>query len=170
MWTISRPKRRSLLALIMFAAVGLTSVAMADPNVPAKVKTIRISPRPTEDRGGQPTSPSKSSGVHLLTVRPKLPDENRDAAGRELSTTQGRSNASPNTDSHVVPTIPIRPAPAERRTASDPDWSGAQGIVSRSYDPHRIRTMTVRPEPGVINTPDNHFIPATPVSTQAPPQ
>ena len=105
MWPISRPNRYSLLALVMFGAVGLSVVAMADPNAPAKVKTIRILPQPAEDHGAQPTSSAKSAGVRLLTV-----------------------------------------------------------------DPHRVRTMTVRPEPGLTNTPDYHFAPATPDPSQAAPQ
>ncbi len=167
---ISCPNRYSLLALMMFAAVGLSVVAMADPNEPAKVKTIRILPQPAEDHGGQPASSGKSTRVQLFIVQPKLPDEHRDASGRELSTTQGRGNASPNADTHVVPTLTVRPAPDERRNASGPDWSGPQGLVNGAYDPHRVRAMTVRPEPGATNTPDDHFVPATPVPAQAAPQ
>jgi hypothetical protein len=84
---------------------------MADPMTPSKVKTIRILSQPAEDHSDQPPSPAKSTGVHLLTVRPKLPDEHRDASGRELSTTQGRGNASGNADVHAVPTIAVRPEP-----------------------------------------------------------
>jgi hypothetical protein len=153
-----------------FGTVGLSVVAMADPNEPAKVKTIRISPQPAEDHDGQPTSSAKSTGVRLLTVRPKRPDEHRDASGRELSTTQGRGNASPDADTHLVPTLTVRPAPDQHGNASGPDWSGPQGIVNGAYDPHRVRVMTVRPESGATNTPDYHFAPVTPVPSKSAPQ
>jgi hypothetical protein len=170
MWAISRPNRRSFLALILFGAVVLTAVAMADPMTPSKVKTIRILSQPAEDHSDQPPSPAKSTGVHLLTVRPKLPDEHRDASGRELSTTQGRGNASGNADVHAVPTIAVRPAPDAHGSASGSERLGPQGIVSGIYDPHRVRTMTVRPEPGVTSEPNYNFVPATPVPSQAAPQ
>jgi hypothetical protein len=111
----------------MLEAFGLAAAAMADPMAPSKVKTIRIPSQPAEDHGDQPPSPAKSTGVERFIVRPNLPDEHRDASGRELSTTQGHGNASPNADTHVVRTMPVRPAPDEHHDASGRDWSGPRG-------------------------------------------
>ena len=68
MWAISRPNRRSFLALILFGAVVLTAVAMADPMTPSKVKTIRILSQPAEDHSDQP--PDCDSYEHIGPLTP----------------------------------------------------------------------------------------------------
>ena len=170
MWTTSHPNPRLLCAIIMFGTVGLTAGAIADPVTPSKVQTLRIAPQRADDHSGQPASPAKSNGLHVLTVRPRIPDEHRDASGRELSTTQGHGNASPDADTHVVRTMSVRSEPGEYRDTPGREWSSTQGIVNGASDPHRVRTMTIRPEPSVTSDPNFHFVPATPDPSQAAPR
>ena len=47
----SRPNQHCVLVLVMFEALGLISVAKADPMAATKVRTIAIRPQSTEDHG-----------------------------------------------------------------------------------------------------------------------
>ena len=170
MCATSRLNPHSLCAIILFGAVGLTAGAIADPVTPSKVQTLRISPPRADDHSGQPTPPAKSNGLHVLTVRPKLPDEHRDASGRELPATRGTGNVSPDADTHAINTMSVRSEPGERYDTPGREWSGTQGSVNGASDAHRVRTMTIRAEPGVTSAPNFHFVPATPDPSQAAPR
>jgi hypothetical protein len=124
---MSRPNRQCLLALFIFEMVGLTAVAMADPVVPSKIRTIRVGPGSAEDHGHPSALSTKGLKFHTLTVRPRFPGENRDPSGRELSAAPPPGNAASDADFHAVPTMPIRPNPAP---TGDPDR-------------HRVHTIRV---------------------------
>jgi hypothetical protein len=170
MWAASRPKPYSLRAVIMFGAVGLTMGAMADPMTPTKVQTLRMLSQPDDDHGDAPALPAKSGRLHILTVRPKLPDEHSDASGRELSTAEGRGNASPDADTHVVRTTPVRPQPSEHHNAPIRERQDTQGIINGASDPRFVRTTPVRSEPSGTGEPYSHFVPATSAPTRSAPQ
>jgi hypothetical protein len=156
--------------MILSGTVGLAAGAMADPVTPTKVQTLRILPQPADDHDAQPAWSAKSNGLHVLTVRPRLPGEQRDASGRELSATQGQGNPSPDADTHVIRTMPVRPEPGGHHDAPGREWPGTQGVVNGASDPHRVRTMTIKPEPGVTSDPNSQFVPATPERSQAAPR
>ena len=170
MWATSRVNPHSLYAIVLFGTVGLTAGAIADPVTPSKVQTLRISPQRADDHNGQPTPPAKSNGLHVLTVRPRLPDEHRDASGRELSATQGHGNVSPDADTHAVRTMSVRSEPGEHHDTPGREWSSTQGSVNGASDPRRVRTMTIRSEPSVTSAPNFHFVPTTPDPSQAAPR
>jgi hypothetical protein len=89
----------------MFEAFGLNSVAIADPMAATKIRTIAIQPQSAEDHGDPLASPTNAPNVRSSTisnVRPRSPEENRDASGRLLSGTQ-------DADPHAVRSITIRP-------------------------------------------------------------
>ncbi|MDE2329203.1 MAG: hypothetical protein KGK16_00235 [Bradyrhizobium sp.] len=94
---------------------------MADPIVPAKVRTIPI-------RSSDAPSPSTElPQVHVLTVRPSAPEDERDASGRPLHDTNGWPNAASAAGWKAVRTTPIMldstsgaPFPDKRRVRTTP--------------------------------------------------
>jgi hypothetical protein len=112
MWLRSHLNQHGLLVLVMFEAFGLNSVANADPMATTKIRTITIRPQSAEDHGDPLASPTNAPNVRssiILNVRPRSPEENRDASGRLLSTTQDLGQATPGADPHAVRSITIRP-------------------------------------------------------------
>lgn len=143
---IFHPNRHCFLALIMLGTVASTTVAMADPVVSTKVRTITIRPQSAEDHRDPLVSTTHGPKVHSLTilpVRPRSPGENRDASGRQLTAQQALGHAASGADFHAVHTIKIRQDP-------DPHPASAPGPVTvptRDADRRVIRTITVRPDP-----------------------
>ena len=108
----SHPNQHCVLVLVMFEALGLISVAKADPMAATKIRTIAIRPQSAEDHGDPSASPTNSPKVHsstILNVRPRSAEENRDASGRPLSFAQDPGHATPGADPHAVHSITIRP-------------------------------------------------------------
>ena len=107
----SHPNQHGLLFLVMFEVFGLNSVANADPIAATKIRTITIRPQSAEDHGDPLASPTNAPNVRssTLNVRPRSPEENRDASGRLPSTTQDLGQATPGADAHAVRSITIRP-------------------------------------------------------------
>lgn len=159
---------RPVVALTVLGTVGFAAVATADPIEPSKIRTIRIAPPSADDRGDPLTAPPKYNRLHVLTVRPRLPDEQRDAADREWSTTTVVSK--PAADAHVVQTTPVRPASDELRNTSGGKWSGTQGLVSATSGPHHIRSLSIRPEQPEPYSRYGRFAPETLEPSQAAPQ
>jgi hypothetical protein len=90
----------------MFEALGLISVAKADPMAATKIRTIAIRPQSAEDHGDPLASPTRTPTpkVHSSTIL-----NDRDASGRQLSATQDLGYATPGADPHAVRSITIRP-------------------------------------------------------------
>ena len=136
METEFRANQRRLLAVVIFAAAGCSAIATAEPVAPAKIRTITVGPPSAVDNQGMlPSpvksqenmlpSPGKSPKYHVIKVRPRSPEEQRDASGRVLLATQGHSTAMPDADRHVVRTIPIKPNP---EIPGDPDHHAVRTI------------------------------------------
>jgi hypothetical protein len=102
------PRRVSILVLCRCAAsallVGSSQVIMADPIVPAKVRTIPI--RSAGAQADAPTPSTEFPKVHVLTVRPSVPEDERDASGRPLYDAEGSPNAASEADQKAVRTVP----------------------------------------------------------------
>jgi hypothetical protein len=111
MWPTSCSTKNCLLVLVMFETVALTALAMAEPMPPSKVRTITIRPQSAEDHGEPSTSPTSSSEVHTVKVRPRIPGEGRDASARQFTGEQNPGNAVPDADLHRIRTFSIRPGP-----------------------------------------------------------
>lgn len=79
-----------VVALTVLGITGLAAVAAADPIEPSKIRTIRVAPQPANDFGDPSMAPPKYNSLHVLKVRPRLPDEHRDAAGRMSPATTER--------------------------------------------------------------------------------
>jgi len=147
----------------MFEVFGLTSVAAADPIEPAKVRTTPIRPPSAQDHGEPMASPNDAAKVPpltVLTVRPRSPEDDRDASGRELPAAPDPGHAASAADLHTVHTITIRPdRDAELASASRP-------LAAPNGDPnrHAVRTITIRPDrdaypayaPGTLPAPNSH--------------
>ena len=100
----SYPSQHCVLVLVMFEALGLISVAKADPIAATKIRTIAIRPQSAEDHGDPLASPTGTPKVHSSTIL-----NDRDASGRQLSDTQDLGYATPGADPHAVHSITIRP-------------------------------------------------------------
>ena len=98
------PSQHCVLVLVMFEALGLISVAKADPMAATKIRTIAIRPQSAEDHGDPLASPTRIPKVHSSTIL-----NDRDASGRQLSATQDLGYATPGADPHAVRSITIRP-------------------------------------------------------------
>jgi hypothetical protein len=115
-----------LLALILATIVG--QAAVADPWTPSKVRTIPIQSEPA-DQGTRSTPHTEFSKVHNLTVRARLPDEDRDASGRELSAAPIAGDVASGidvsgADVKAVRTVPVKPE--SPIGATDPDHHHVQ--------------------------------------------
>lgn len=163
-----RAHRHSIVALTVLGTIGLAAVAMADPMEPSKIRTIRVTPQSADDLGDPSKAPAKSNRLHVLTVRPRLPDEQRDAAGHELSTIQQTSK--PAADAHVVRTMPVRLEPQQPRNTFGREWSGTPGLINGASNAHHIRTLTIRSERTDICPGYNRFVPEAGEPTQSPPR
>jgi hypothetical protein len=119
---ISSPNPYCLLLLLAFAASAPTMTAMAEPpdssSDSIEVRTTKIQSHPDAGHNNALASPANSPNVHVLQVRPRLPDEQRDASGRPFAATQDSGNVESEADFRVVHTIPIRP---ETGASADPD-------------------------------------------------
>jgi hypothetical protein len=111
MWPTSWSTKRGLLILVMFETVALATTGMAEPMAPSKVRTMTVHPQPAEDHGEPPASPTISSEVHTLKVRPQLSGEVRDGSGRQLTSEQNPGNAVPGVDLHKIRTFSVGPGP-----------------------------------------------------------
>ncbi len=138
------------------------SVAAADPFEPAKIRTIPIRPPSAQDHG-EALAPSndaaKVPSLTVLTVRPRSPEDDRDASGRQLPAAPDPGRAASTADLHTVHTITISPGrDAELASASRP-------LAAPNGDPnrHAVRTITIRPDrdaypayaPGTLPAPNS---------------
>jgi hypothetical protein len=127
------------LALAIFQVSGLTSAALADPLVSSKVQTITVRPTTT---GEKADAPQKVHSLKVLTVRPRLPDENRDASGREIvPTTNEQVKTGRNNDLHSVSTIAIK---ADDHHAQPAASSAAPPALNLNQSPDRHVVQTIR--------------------------
>ncbi|NEU97689.1 hypothetical protein [Bradyrhizobium uaiense] len=159
---------RPVVALTVLGTIGLAAVATADPIEPSKIRTIRIAPQSADDRGDPSTTPPKYNRLHVLTVRPRLPDEHRDAAGREWPTTTTASE--PAADAHAVRTTPVRPEHDATHDATGRAWSATPGLVSPASNPHQVRSLRIRSEQTDPNDRYRRFAPEALEPSQAVPQ
>jgi hypothetical protein len=120
-----RANPQRLLAVVIFAAAGCSAIATAEPVAPAKIRTITVGPPATVDNQDMLPSPGKPPKYHVLKVRTRSSEEQRDAPGRALSATQDHSTAMSDADRHVVHTVPIKP---NSDVTDDPDRHAVRTI------------------------------------------
>ena len=124
MWPGSSPNRHRFHALVLFGMAILTVAAVAEPLVPAKVRTLTIRSPSAEDPADAPATFEKPQTLQILPVRPNSPDENLDPSRRQTKPLRDSGNA----DVHIVRTTRIR---------LEPDATGATGQ-------HFIRSIPVQ--------------------------
>jgi hypothetical protein len=137
----SHPNQHCVLVLVMFEALGLISVAKADPLAATKIRTIAIRPQSAEDHGDPLASATNAPTVHsstTLNVRPRSAEENRDASGRPLSVTQDLGHAMSGADPHAVHSITIRPDHDAYPAYAPLALPGPTGDLDRQFN-HTIR-------------------------------
>ena len=134
----SHPNQHCVLVLVMFEALGLISVAKADPMAATKIRTIAIRPQSAEDRGDALASATNAK-VHsptILNVRPQSAEENSGA--RALSFTQDPGHAASGADPHAVHSITIRPDHDAYPAYAPLALPGPSGDLDRQFN-HTIR-------------------------------
>src|ERR1700732_5424520 len=129
------PIQHRFLVVIIFATAGFTAVAKTEPMTPSKVRTITVGPQSAEDHQDTLPSPVKSPKFHIITVRPRLPEEQRDASDHPPPTTQEHGSATSDADRHVVRSTPIKPNPDATNT---PDHHAVRTIRVPSQSPPQL--------------------------------
>jgi hypothetical protein len=126
---------RHVGAAAVLLLAGSSQLAAADPLVARKVQTIPI------HSGETPTTPPTSSPVfpdvhsphvHMVTVRPGVPQGPRDGSGPPPSASQGASNLPTGADLKAIRTLPVRLGPAA--IAHSPDQQLVRSIRVPAQD------------------------------------
>jgi hypothetical protein len=144
----SSSNRHRLLAGIAIQTVLWPAIAMADPpaspNDAVRIRTVRIRP-PGRDGVASSTSAPETNRLTVLPVRPALPGEQRDPAGRPLTATPSAGPAASDDDRRPAHTLPIRPDPGAAPTPASAAAPRAVSGTITDTDHHVVRTIRITP-------------------------
>jgi hypothetical protein len=108
----------SLASLLVL--LNLNGLAVAEPLVSTEVRNAPAEGQTAQQAPPTPFPPVHTTPpVHTLKVRPRLPDEARDASGRPFSAAPSPAGPPSDADVKVVRTVPLKVSPAKDMQTPD---------------------------------------------------